>query len=173
MKIKSNNFVHLIILVTSALILRFFIEGFLTEGNDIWVRILAVILIIGIGAFFVLNGIAEIIEETTGALSSRTKIASGLLQALGTAFPDMVLGIVSALISLSLIKENYGLAINFAIIAAATTFGSNIYNIAHAAWCVFRQNVSNKKSSSVAMFPGIKAMGRVIPMKDHVRKPSL
>ncbi|MCX6722817.1 MAG: hypothetical protein NT094_01970, partial [Candidatus Staskawiczbacteria bacterium] len=69
--------------------------------------------------------------------------------------------------------EDYGMAINFAIIAAATTFGSNIYNIAHAAWCVFRQNVANKKGSSVAMLPGVKAMGKVIPMGDHKRKPSL
>jgi uncharacterized membrane protein len=171
-KIK-NNFVNLLILVACALFLRFYLEGFLGEDNVLWVRITSVVLIIGLGAFFVLKGIAEVIEETTEVLSNRTKIASGLLQSLGTAFPDMVLGITAAVISLGLVKEDYGLAINFAIIAASTTFGSNIYNIAHAAWCVFRQNTANKKGSSTAMFPGVKAMGRVIPMKDHKRKPSL
>ena len=83
------------------------------------------------------------------------------------------MGIVAAVISLSLVKENYSLAINFAIIAAATTFGSNIYNIAHAILCVFRQNVSNKTGKPVLMVPGIKKMGLVIPMKDHTKKPSL
>jgi len=173
MKIKNNNFIYLIILVVCVLFLRFYLEGFLEDGNVVWVRMASVILIIGIGSFFVLKGIAKIIEETTEVLSNRTKIASGLLQSLGTAFPDMVLGIVSAVISLSLIKENYGLAINFAIIAASTTFGSNIYNIAHAAWCIFRQNLANKKESSVAMLPGVAAMGNVIPMRDHKKKPSL
>lgn len=160
-------------LVACALFLRFYLEGFLEEGYVLWVRITSIILIIGVGAFFVLKEIAEVIEETTEVLSGRTKIASGLLQSLGTAFPDMVLGIVSAVISLSLVKENYGLAINFAIIAAATTFGSNIYNIAHAAWCVYRQNISNKKGVAIAMLPGVKKMGQVIPMSDHKRKPSL
>ncbi|MFA6190521.1 MAG: hypothetical protein WC711_03410 [Candidatus Staskawiczbacteria bacterium] len=170
---KKNNFIYLISLVLSALFLRFYMGTFLEESVDVWLKIVAIIVIIGAGAFFVLKGIAKIIEETTSVLSHRTKIASGLLQSLGTAFPDMVLGIVSAVISLSLIKEDYGLAINFAIIAASTTFGSNIYNIGHAAWCVFRQNVSNSRESLVEMVPGIKMMGRVTPMKDHKRKPSL
>jgi hypothetical protein len=173
MKTKKNSFVHLLVLVICALILRFYLEGFLDENYVLWLRMTSVIVIIGVGAFYVLKGIAEIIEETTEVLSERTKIASGLLQSLGTAFPDMVLGIVSAVISLGLVRENYGLAINFAIIAAATTFGSNIYNIAHAVWCVYRQNIANKKGSSVAMLPGIKKMGKVTPMDEHIRKPSL
>lgn len=173
MKLKNNHFVHMLVLVACALFLRFYLEGFLDDSYELWLRMTSVIVIIGVGAFFVLKGIAEVIEETTEVLSGRTKIASGLLQSLGTAFPDMVLGIVSAIISLSLVKENYGLAINFAIIAAATTFGSNIYNIAHAAWCVFRQNIANNRESSVAMLPGIKKMGTVIPMNEHKRKPSL
>ena len=172
MKIK-NHLINLLVLSACALFLHFYMEGFLGGENILWVRLASVILIIVVGAFFVLKGIAEIIEETTEVLSSRTKIASGLLQSLGTAFPDMVLGIVSAIISLGLIKENYGLAINFAIIAASTTFGSNIYNIMHAAWCVFRQNLANEKGKSVAMLPGFKKMGNVIPMAEHKRKPSL
>ncbi len=173
MKIKNHYFINLIALVLGALFLRIYIEKFLDDGNPVWLKITGVMVIIIVGAFFVLKGTAEIIEETTGVLSSRTKIASGLLQSIGTAFPDMVLGIVSAVISLGLVKENYALAISFAIIAASTTFGSNIYNIAHAAWCVYRQNLSNKKGASVAMLPGVKSMGRVVPMKDHTRKPSL
>ena len=164
---------HITILTASALFLRFYLEGFLDGKYSLWLRITSIAIIILVGAFFVLKEIAEIIEETTEVLSSRTKLASGLLQSLGTAFPDMVLGIVSAVISLSLVKENYGLAINFAIIAASTTFGSNIYNIAHAVWCVFRQNVSNDKGRNVAMLPGIKQMGTVTPMDSHIRKPSL
>ncbi|OGZ72456.1 MAG: hypothetical protein A2908_02715 [Candidatus Staskawiczbacteria bacterium RIFCSPLOWO2_01_FULL_38_12b] len=172
MNIFKNRLLHMALLLVSALFLRFYLIGFLQEHNFLWLRIAGIILIIGIGAF-ALKEVAEVIEETTEVLSDRTRLASGLLQSLGTAFPDMVLGIVAAVISLSLIKENYTLAINFAIIAAATTFGSNIYNIAHAILCVFRQNVSNKKGIPVAMLPGIKKMGTVIPMKDHKIKPSL
>ncbi|MCX6719582.1 MAG: hypothetical protein NTV36_00505 [Candidatus Staskawiczbacteria bacterium] len=120
-----------------------------------------------------LKGTAKIIEETTGALSHKTKLAGGLLQSLGTAFPDMILGIVAALISLRLVSTNYPLAINYAIIAAATTFGSNIYNIGHAIWCVFRQNLANDTKKSVLMFPGIKSLGTVTPMAEHAIKPSL
>ncbi len=163
----------MVLLVACALFLKFGIEGFLQEGNAFSLRIVSAVVIIVIGAFFVLKGTANIIEETTGVLSKRTKIASGVLQSIGTAFPDMVMGIVSAVISLSLIKDNYGLAISFAIIAASTTFGSNIYNIAHAAWCVFRQNIANMKGVLVPMLPGVKAMGMVVPMKDHKKKPSL
>lgn len=173
MKIFENKLTSIIILAAITLFVRFYLAVFLEEGNLLWIRMAVIILIVVIGAFVVLKKIAEIIEETTEVLSERTKIASGLLQSLGTAFPDMVLGIVAALISLSLAKKDYGLAINFAIIAAATTFGSNIYNIAHAAWCVFRQNKSNKKGSTVAMLPGIKMMGLVTPMKNHKIKPSL
>ena len=172
MKIFKNRLIGITFLLLSALFLRFYLVNFLEESNFLWLRITDVILIIGIGAF-VLKEIAEIIEETTEVLSKRTKIASGLLQSLGTAFPDMVLGIVAAVISLSLIKEDYALAINFAIIAAATTFGSNIYNIAHAILCVFRQNVSNEKGVPVLMLPGIKKMGVVTPIKNHQVKPSL
>ena len=171
MNIFKNRFVQIIILVIVALFLRFYLASFLVETNVLWVRMTAVILILLIGAFFVLKKVAEVIEETTEILSERTKIASGLLQSLGTAFPDMILGIMSAILSLRLVKEDYNMAINFAIIAAATTFGSNIYNIAHAAWCVFRQNLSNRKEKPVPMLPGVKIMGTVTPMKDHIVKP--
>jgi hypothetical protein len=170
---KNKNFIHLVALVVTALFLNFYMESFLKDGNSLYVRMIGIVVIIVVGAFFVLKGSADVIEETTGVLSDRTKIASGLLQSLGTAFPDMVLGIVSAVMSLRFLKEDYGLAIGFAIIAASTTFGSNIYNIGHAAWCVFRQNLSNSRGVSVAMFPGIKSMGKVTPMKDHKKKPSL
>lgn len=173
MKIFKNRFVHIFVLLALALLLRFYFEGFLAEQNNIWLRISGIIIILGVGTIFVLRKTAEIIEETTEVLSERTKIASGLLQSLGTAFPDMVLGIMAAIISLRLAKTDYALAINFAIIAAATTFGSNIYNIAHAAWCIFRQNIANKKEKPVLMFPFTKKMGIVLPMKNHTVKPSL
>lgn len=173
MNLFKNRFLHLASLIISAVFLRFVLKGFLAEEYVTWFRIVDIIFVLGFGAFFVLKEVAEIIEETTEILSERTKIASGLLQSLGTAFPDMVLGIVAAILSLGLVKENYSLAINFAIIAAATTFGSNIYNIAHAAWCVWRQNIANKKESSILMFPGITKLGTVIPMHKHDVKPDI
>ncbi len=172
MNIFQNKPLRITALLIAAAFLRFYLVGFLDDGGALWVRVAAVLLIIGAGTF-VLKEIAQFIEDTTEILSKRTSLASGLLQSLGTAFPDMVLGVVAAIISLSLVKENYGLAINFAIIAAATTFGSNIYNIAYAIFCVFRQNTANRKEVKIPMIPGIKRMGLVTPMKDHHRKPSL
>lgn len=173
MNFLKSKFFNIIILVLISLFLNFYLVSFLSDKNALWIRLAAVVLVLFIGTFFVLFEVAEVIEETTGALSKRTKIASGLLQSLGTAFPDMILGIMAAILSLRLVKEDYGMAINFAIIAAATTFGSNIYNIAYATWCVFRQNLSNHKDKIIFMMPGIKKMGMVTPMKDHVIKPDL
>jgi len=172
MNILKNKPLRIFLLLAAAAFLHFYLVGFLGEGGVLWFRIVDVLVIIGVGTF-VLKEIAEFIEDTTEVLSERTSLASGLLQSLGTAFPDMVLGIVAAVISLSLVKENYGLAINFAIIAAATTFGSNIYNIAYAIYCVFRQNAANKKGAKIPMIPGLKKMGMVTPMKDHRKKPLL
>jgi hypothetical protein len=90
MKIFNNRLMHIVSLLVFALLLRFYLIGFLEEHYNLWFRIFDVVLIIGVGTF-ILKEIAEVIEETTEILSERTKIASGLLQSLGTAFPDMVM----------------------------------------------------------------------------------
>jgi Ca2+/Na+ antiporter len=164
MKFFKSPAFQLFTFVVGALILRFVFERFIEEKYSFWVRMISVVVILLFGALFVLKGTAKIIEETTGALSHKTKLAGGMLQSLETAFPDMVLGVVAALISLRLVSTDYTVAINYAIIAAATTFGSNIYNIGHAVWCVFRQNLANKKEETVLMFPGFKKLGTVTPL---------
>jgi len=173
MKFFKNGIVYALILLVAAFVLRFFMMDFLNQNYSVWLRLLAVLIIIGFGAFFVLRGCADIIEETTGVLSERTKLAGGLLQSFGTAFPDMVLGIMAALISLRLRSTDYALAINYAIIAAATTFGSNFFNIAYSTWCIWRQNLANLKNKSLFMIPFLKKAGIVKPIKEHLRKPSL
>ncbi len=94
-------------------------------------------------------------------------------QKFGTAFPDMVIGIMSAFISLQVRNTDYVRAINLAIIAASTTFGSNIYNIVHAVWCIYRQNLANLKHKAVLMFPPFKACGSLKPIEEHDTKPSI
>lgn len=173
MKLTDNRFAYSLILLFVAAIIRFFLVTFLNETNAAAIRVLDVIIIIGVGAFFVLRGTANIIEETTEVLSERTKLAGGFLQSLGTAFPDMILGIIAAIISLQLRSTDYLASINYAIIAAATTFGSNIYNIGHAAWSIFRQNLANDKDKSILMFPGIRQGGTVKPITKHRIKPTL
>src|SRR3989339_1109700 len=167
-----NKLVYFIILLLTAVFLRFFLTPLL-EIENILIQVSSLVLIISIGAFFLLRSSAKIIEETTEILSERTKLAGGLLQSLGTAFPDMILGIVAAIVSLNLRSVDYLRAINYAIIAASTTFGSNIYNIAHATWCMYRQNKANKKDSSVLMFPGFVKGGAVTPFSKHIIKPQL
>jgi Ca2+/Na+ antiporter len=173
MKFTHNRLQFLLILIISALIMRFGFGIFLSEEYISLVRIISVILILGIGAVFTLRGTAKIIEETTEVLHERTHLAGGLLQSFGTAFPDMVLGIVAAVISLQLQATNQVMAINYAIIAAATTFGSNIYNIIHAAWCIYRQNLANRLNQTLLMFPKLKWGGKLKPMSEHKTKPTL
>ncbi|MBI3954961.1 hypothetical protein HY338_00830 [Candidatus Gottesmanbacteria bacterium] len=169
---KMNKLYFFVLLLGTAGILRFVLTPLLNKNNII-VQFGSLIVIILIGAFFLLRTSAKIIEETTEVLSERTKLAGGLLQSLGTAFPDLILGIVAAIVSINLRSTDFSRATNYAIIAASTTFGSNIYNIAHAAWCMYRQNKANRRNSSVSMFPGIPAGGKVIPFSNHLIKPHL
>ncbi len=153
------------------LCLRFFLKPALESDNHMFVWLL-VVAMLGVGVYLILQT-AEVIEKTTGVLKDRTGLAGGLLQAVGTAFPDMVIGVVSAVLSLQAAATDYTRSINLAIIAASTTFGSNIYNILHAAWCVYRQNKADKLGKNVLMFPGLKMGGELIPLKKHKVKPGL
>ncbi len=150
---------------------RFYLLPLLESENHalVWL-IIAVLLVIGV---YLIQQTASIIEKTTGVLKDRTGLAGGLLQALGTAFPDMVIGVVSAILSLQAAATDITRSMNLAIIAASTTFGSNIYNILHAAWCVYRQNKADKLGKRILMFPGIKWGGVVKPLKEHKTKPGV
>jgi len=116
--------------------LRVILCYFISDGHSSLVRILAVSIWV-LGVAYVLRGIAETIEKTTEDTQRKTKVSGGLLQAFGTALPDMILGVVAAILSFQLRDTNIVASINYAIIAAATTFGSNVYNVGHAAWCIF------------------------------------
>lgn len=171
---NKNQFLKILFFVVLALILKFiFSDRLLPVADQWWLQalIIASVFIIGIGYIF--RGTANVIEETTDVLKGKTGLAGGFLQAFGTAFPDMVIGIVAAVVSLQIKSTDYARAINLAIIAASTTFGSNIYNIIHATWCVYRQNLANAKNSSILMFPPFKGGGSLIPVKDHKVQPSL
>lgn len=173
MKIK-NQFFKIIIYIVLALFLRFLIVDRILEGTEIWwAQVIAIVLIFGIGIGYIFRGTAKVIEDTTDVLKNRTKLAGGFLQAFGTAFPDMVIGVVAAFISLQVRNTDYVRAINLAIIAASTTFGSNIYNILHAVWCIYRQNLANLKHKVVLMFPPFKAGGSLKPLEEHNIKPSI
>ncbi len=173
MKFLKSRVVYILTLLLVALFLRFFLLSLLEDTSDKVLSISIASLILVIGAGFVLMGTANVIEETTEVLQERTHLAGGLLQSLGTAFPDMVLGIVAALVSLKLQATDYTMAVNYAIIAASTTFGSNIYNVAHATWCLLRQNLANAKNKNFLMFPFLPMFGTVRPMQDHPTKPSM
>jgi MFS family permease len=170
----KNQFFRIIIYVALALGLRFLIVDQILEGTEIWwLQAIALVLIFGVGIGYIFRGTAKVIEETTDVLKDRTKLAGGFLQAFGTAFPDMVIGVVAAFISLQVRSTDYVRAINLAIIAASTTFGSNIYNILHAVWCIYRQNLANLKHKAVLMFPPFKTGGNLKPLEEHNIKPSV
>lgn len=173
----NKKLIHIIVSLAGLLLvatsLRFIFLSFLAPSQPLYLQILGIVVILLLGTIFVLTRSAEIIEATTEVLSEKTKLAGGLLQSLGTAFPDMILGVSAAFISMQLRETNYDRAINFAIIAAATTFGSNIYNIGHAAWCVWRQNLANQNRKKTLMFPPLKSGGVLTPIQDHPKKPAL
>ena len=171
---NKNQFVNILIYVTVALGLRFFIVDQFLEGSEIWwLQVLSILVIFGVGIAYVFRGTANVIEETTDVLKDRTGLAGGFLQSFGTAFPDMVIGIMAALISLNVRNTDSVRAINLAIIAASATFGSNIYNIVHAVWCIYRQNLANLKHKTVLMFPYFNAGGSLKPIDSHHIKPSI
>jgi hypothetical protein len=69
--------------------------------------------------------------------------------------------------------NDYARSINYAIIAAATTFGSNIYNIGYSIWCISRQNLANALKKTIRIIPFLKNAGMVTPINQHKVKPSL
>jgi len=168
---NKNRLFQIFSFILCALILQYLSNKFL--GNDSWwVQSIAIVVIFSVGMGYIFTNTVKVIEETTDVLKDRTGLAGGLLQALGTAFPDMIVGIMAAIVSLQVRDTDYPRAINLAIIAASATFGSNIYNIIHAAWCVNRQNLANRRDKSVMMFPGLKFAGRVKPLREHKVAPS-
>lgn len=165
---------HLIFLIGLAVFLKFFVLGTIIDlelGHTAELIIILISFAIGLGYIF--QKTADTIEETTDVLKDRTGLAGGLLQAIGTAFPDMIIGIIAAMLALQAKDTDPARAVNLAILATAATFGSNIYNIAHAAWCVHRQNLANKLKTKVSMFPPFEKFGgKLIPVSEHSVKPA-
>jgi hypothetical protein len=159
-------------LLIGATLLHFLLaDQLLSAEGTWWVQAIVLLVIFMVGIGYVFRGTADVIEETTDVLKDRTGLAGGFLQAFGTAFPDMIIGVVAAVLSLQVRGLDSGRAIDLAILAASATFGSNIYNIAHAAWCVYRQNRANALQSDVLMLPPFKAFGSLQPIERHATKP--
>ena len=104
--LRSNLFKGLLILF-AAFVCRSYLIRFIEPNYTATTRLTTGLFIIFIGAFYVIRSTAKIIESTTEVLSHRTRLAGGLLQSLGTAFPDMILGISAALISLRFVEKDY------------------------------------------------------------------
>ncbi len=171
MRINKEAFRDIVMLSFCAILLKFGLTPLLSTHDNY--ATLVAISILSLGAIYALPKSASLIESATEILSQKTGLAAGLLQSLGTAFPDMILGITAAILSLQLLATDHDRAINLAIVAAATTFGSNIYNIGHAAWCIWRQNKADMIGKKILMFPFIVQGGMLSPLKLHHRKPSL
>ena len=164
-------YLKVLVLLAMAAALRFYVIKSPLAIDNIYIQLATVAFILALGGLIIYQ-VANYIEDITSILKDKTGLAGGLLQAFGTAFPDMALGITAAIVSLSYAGTNQVLAIQYAIVAASTTFGSNIYNIAHAAWCILRQNQANAKKVDVKMFPLIGG-GIVQPLEKHHIKPKV
>lgn len=168
---NRNQVISISSYIVMAFFLRYAMVGLLASGSAMF-KIFSILTIFIIGILVVFRGTAKVIEETTDVLKDRTGLAGGFLQSLGTAFPDMIIGVTAAILSLSFRESDLGRSINLAIIAAAATFGSNIYNIVHAVWCVYRQNLSNFRDKAILMFPPFKIGGSLKPVGSHSVLPS-
>lgn len=168
---NKNQIINIVVYIALAIFLRYVMVD-LMDNESLFIKIISIATIFIVGIIFVFRGTANIIEETTDVLKDRTGLAGGFLQSLGTAFPDMIIGVTAAVLSLSVRESDMARSINLAIIAAAATFGSNIYNIVHAVWCVFRQNLANTLNKTILMFPPFKMGGSLTPIKTHVSAPS-
>ncbi len=170
--LRRNSLLVVAAFIATALVLKFiFADQFLGLGPW-WLQISAAALIFIIGIGFVFRGTSRMIEETTDVLKDRTGLAGGFLQSFGTAFPDMIIGIVAAILSLQVRNVDYVRAVNLAVLAAAATFGSNIYNILHSTWCVWRQNRADTLGREVLMFPPFASFGTLKPVEKHETKPT-
>lgn len=167
---KNRFALNISVIVAISLLLRYLDFGFI-ESSSRTSSIVAILIALGVGTYVIFL-ISEIIEETTAVLRKRTGLAGGLIQAVGTAFPDMIIGVTAALMSIQIFNTNYQLAISYAIIAASATFGSNIYNMGFAAFCIMRQNVANRTHQKTRFLP---VVGRtyISPMDDHESRPNL
>ncbi|GEM_PF-437259 len=172
MRTSDYYVLKVIAVVVAAVFLKYFLVDFVGSEFSSLLRFAAIVAVLAIGIGFVIRHVVGIIEGTTEVLQHRTGLSGGLLQSFGTALPDMVIGIVAALMSVRLASSDYARSINLAIIAAAATFGSNIYNIFHAVWCLFRQNLANRTRRALLMFPGFSRGGVVTPISKHKLKPS-
>jgi hypothetical protein len=168
---NKNQIINIAIYLVLAALLRYELVAVMAM-DVLFLKVISIFLIFGIGIVFVFRGTANIIEETTEVLKDRTGLAGGFLQSFGTAFPDMIIGVTAAILSLSVRESDIARSINLAIIAAAATFGSNIYNIMHAGWCLYRQNLSNHLDRAILMFPPFKWGGKLTPLNQHAAKPS-
>lgn len=168
---NKNQIINIAIYIILAVFLRYVMVDVM-DSEALILKIIAIVVIFVVGIVFVFRGTANIIEETTDVLKDRTGLAGGFLQSFGTAFPDMIIGVTAAILSLSVRESDMARSINLAIIAAAATFGSNIYNIIHAVWCLYRQNLSDTLGKAVLMFPPFKFGGKLTPINGHSAKPT-
>lgn len=167
---KNKFIINIFTIVMVSSLLRFIDFGFIDSPSRV-LSIAAILIALGVGTYVIFL-ISEIIEETTAVLRGRTGLAGGLIQAVGTAFPDMIIGVTAALMSIKAMESNYALAISYAVIAASATFGSNIYNMGFAAFCIWRQNRANKLHKSVPFLPLV-SKTRLTPMEHHKNRPNL
>lgn len=169
-RIKPSS---LIKLVGASFFLYWGCVPFLSPDYSLIIRFLSISVILFIGTVFVLRVAGEVIENSTTLLSLKTGLASGMLQSLGTAVPDMSLGIMAAFISIQVYATDKEGAISFAILAASITFSSNIYNSLYATWCVWRQNQADRKHKRLALIPGMPRYGEVKPIHEHEVVPAV
>jgi Ca2+/Na+ antiporter len=172
-KANSKFIFTLALMLGTTAVLKFVLASLLDDGHPVYLRLISALIILMVGAAFTLTRSADIIESTTEVLSKKTRLSAGLLQSIGTAFPDMILGITAALVSLSLAGSDPVRAISYAMIAASTTFGSNIYNIGFGIWCLWRQNRADKVNATLKMFPLMNHSGNITPLAEHREKPRM
>ncbi len=162
------NLTVLFVLVTTVALLSFFLTQY---KHFIWIYI-ALMLQLFVGIYCIVKT-SKIIGAVSQSLKYQTGIAAGVLQAIGTALPDMAIGILAAILSVSEVSGDYYRSVQYGIVAGSTTLGSNIYNILFASWCVWRQDKSNRLKREVLMFPPIKKWGKLTPLSQQELRPSL
>ena len=170
---KHTQSIKIFVFVVVALLLKFVVANRLLATGAWWWQALMILVIFTLGFCYVFSGTVTVVEETTDVLRDRTRLAGGLLQSFGTAFPDMIVGIVAAVLAFQVRSTDPLRAINLAVLAAAATFGSNIYNILHATWCVWRQNLADTRGKNVLMLPFVPSFGTLRPVTEHKMKPTV
>lgn len=166
-----TGLINLVILVVLGTTTRVILIPLMSSSNPliVFVSMFSAFLL----GIYLLRETSKIIQNATAVLKDRTNIMGKLLQPSGAAFSNIIIGVVAAILSWMLTTSDPVKSVNLSILATTTIFGSFAYIIFFAVWCIYRQNVANRKGKIISVVPLTGIAGLIKPIKLHKTNPKM